>query len=114
MKTDLKHTGERLPPLSPLHRRPGLARRRPGPLRELLKLGADVVGGDLNLMPRAAAIAYKGRDECDPRNRWTYVTRKRKIDYLFAGDGRVRRCFLDYARSTWSDHVPLHAWISRR
>ncbi|MGW5155666.1 hypothetical protein ACWEPN_09300 [Nonomuraea wenchangensis] len=20
----------------------------------------------------------------------------------------------DYARSTWSDHVPLHAWISRR
>ncbi|MER7362813.1 endonuclease/exonuclease/phosphatase family protein [Nonomuraea wenchangensis] len=83
-------------------------------LRELLKLGADVVGGDLNLMPRAAAIAYKGRDECDPRNRWTYVTRKRKIDYLFAGDGRVRRCFLDYARSAWSDHVPLHAWISRR
>jgi endonuclease/exonuclease/phosphatase family metal-dependent hydrolase len=40
--------------------------------------------------------------------------RKRKIDYLFAADGRVRRCFLDYARSTWSDHVPLHAWINRR
>ncbi|MEU6722932.1 endonuclease/exonuclease/phosphatase family protein [Nonomuraea wenchangensis] len=83
-------------------------------LRELLKLGADVVGGDLNLVPRAAAIAYQGRDECDPRNRWTYATRKRKIDYLFAGDGRVRRCFLDYARGTWSDHVPLHAWVSRR
>ncbi|MFI7048919.1 endonuclease/exonuclease/phosphatase family protein [Streptosporangium sandarakinum] len=80
-------------------------------LRELFKLGRGVIGGDLNLVPRDAAAAYKGRDECDPRRRWTYVTRKRKIDYVFASEGRVRKCFVDYARSTWSDHVPLHAWV---
>ncbi|MFI6991811.1 endonuclease/exonuclease/phosphatase family protein [Nonomuraea wenchangensis] len=47
-------------------------------LRELFKLGRGVVGGDLNLVPRDAAPAYEGRDECDPRIHWTYVTRKRK------------------------------------
>ncbi|GIH80030.1 endonuclease/exonuclease/phosphatase family protein [Planobispora longispora] len=82
-------------------------------LRELFKLGRGVVGGDLNLVPRDAAAAYAGRDECDPRSRWTYVTRKRKIDYVFAGDGRMRRCFVDYARKGWSDHVPMHAWVAR-
>ncbi|MGW0484118.1 endonuclease/exonuclease/phosphatase family protein [Nonomuraea sp. NPDC003214] len=82
-------------------------------LRELFELGRGVVGGDLNLVPRDAATAYRGRDECDPRKRWTYVTRKRKIDYVFAGDGRMRRCFVDYARKGWSDHVPLHAWVAR-
>lgn len=82
-------------------------------LGELFKLGKGIVGGDLNLVPRAAAAAYKGRDECDPRNRWTYVTRKRKIDYVFAADGRMRGCFVDYARRGWSDHVPLHATVSR-
>ncbi|MFI7643893.1 endonuclease/exonuclease/phosphatase family protein [Nonomuraea sp. NPDC049400] len=83
-------------------------------LRELFKLGRGVVGGDLNLVPRDAATAYAGRDECDPRNRWTYVTRKRKIDYVFVGDGRMRGCFVDYARKRWSDHVPMHAWVVRR
>ncbi|MBB6344216.1 endonuclease/exonuclease/phosphatase family protein [Nonomuraea muscovyensis] len=82
-------------------------------LHELFTLGRGVVGGDLNLVPRDAASAYKGRDECDPRNRWTYVTRKRKIDYLFAGDGRIRGCFVDYGRSGWSDHVPMHVWVAR-
>jgi endonuclease/exonuclease/phosphatase family metal-dependent hydrolase len=82
-------------------------------LRELFELGGGVVGGDLNLVPRDAAAAYKGRDECDPRERWTYVTRKRKIDYVFARDGRMRRCFVDHARKHWSDHVPVHAWVTR-
>ncbi|MFI6316498.1 endonuclease/exonuclease/phosphatase family protein [Nonomuraea sp. NPDC050556] len=82
-------------------------------LRELLALSRGVVGGDLNLTPRAAATAYDGRDECDPRNRWTYVTRKRKIDYVFAADGRMRGCFVDRARAGWSDHVPLHATVTR-
>jgi endonuclease/exonuclease/phosphatase family metal-dependent hydrolase len=82
-------------------------------LRELFELGRGVVGGDLNLVPRDAAAAYKGRDECDPRERWTYVTRKRKIDYVFARDGRMRRCFVDHARKHWSDHVPVHAWVTR-
>lgn len=81
-------------------------------LAELFKLGRGVIGGDLNLVPRAAAAAYKGRDECDPRNRWTYVTRKRKLDYVFAGDGRMRGCFVDYARGGWSDHVPMHATVA--
>ncbi|TYB68473.1 hypothetical protein FXF51_11575 [Nonomuraea sp. PA05] len=84
-------------------------------LRELFALGRrGVVGGDLNLVPRAAAAAYEGRDECDPRERWTYVTRKRKIDYVFAGDGRMRGCFVDHARKGWSDHVPVHAWVAAR
>ncbi|SPL91269.1 unnamed protein product [[Actinomadura] parvosata subsp. kistnae] len=82
-------------------------------LGELLKLARGVVGGDLNLVPRAASAAYRGRDECDPRDRWTYVTKKRKIDYVFAGPGRVRHCFVDHARKRWSDHVPVHAWVAR-
>lgn len=90
-----------------------------------------VFGGDLNAAPpgsrtgsaagkRAVAPAYRGHQECDQRGRersgrWTHTGRggRKKLDYLFAPPGSVRRCHVDH-RTTLSDHQPLSAELILR
>ncbi len=88
-----------------------------------------VFGGDLNVAPpdsgtgsaagrRAVAPAYRDHRECDQRGRerdgrWTHTGSggRKKLDYLFAPPGTVRRCHVDH-RVTLSDHQPLYAELA--
>ncbi|GAA2211895.1 hypothetical protein GCM10009850_073560 [Nonomuraea monospora] len=110
-------------------RQPG-APYRTEQLRRLLEISAkpgyrSVVGGDLNVSPpdsgygsaagrRAVAPFYRAYQECDQRGGrrtggWT--RQGKKLDYLFAPKGSVRRCHV--AREiTLSDHKPAHIEVT--
>ncbi|RVX42402.1 endonuclease/exonuclease/phosphatase family metal-dependent hydrolase [Nonomuraea polychroma] len=110
-------------------RQPG-APYRTRQLRRLLEIAANpghrtVVGGDLNVSPpdsgygsaagrRAVVPFYRAYQECDQRGarrtgRWT--REGKKIDYLFAPKGTVRRCDVD-RRVTLSDHKPVYVKLA--
>ncbi|MGI5289289.1 endonuclease/exonuclease/phosphatase family protein [Nonomuraea polychroma] len=110
-------------------RQPG-APYRTRQLRRLLEIAAKpghrtVVGGDLNVSPpdsgygsaagrRAVVPFYRAYQECDQRGarrtgRWT--REGKKIDYLFAPKGTVRRCHVD-RRVTLSDHKPVYVKVA--
>ncbi|MGI5272290.1 endonuclease/exonuclease/phosphatase family protein [Nonomuraea sp. CA-218870] len=114
-------------------RQPG-ALYRTRQMRRLLDIAAEdghraVFGGDLNAAPpdsrtgsaagrRAIAPAYRHHRECDQRGeartgRWTHdgAAGRKKLDYVFAPPGSVRRCHVDQA-VTLSDHRPLHAELA--
>ncbi|MFG1948998.1 endonuclease/exonuclease/phosphatase family protein [Nonomuraea sp. NPDC048826] len=114
-------------------RQPG-APYRTRQIRRLLDVAARpghraVFGGDLNVAPpdgrvggaagrRAAAAAYRDHRECDQRGasragRWTHdgSTGRKKLDYVFAPPGSVRRCHVDHP-VTLSDHRPLYAELA--
>ncbi|MDF5757692.1 endonuclease/exonuclease/phosphatase family protein [Spongiactinospora sp. TRM90649] len=93
-------------------------------IRELRALAVrrgyvPIFGGDLNMTPRRPAVAalYRAYGECDgaANGRWTYQQARtgalRKIDYLFAPRGSVRRCHVDHG-ATGSDHRPIYAEIA--
>lgn len=110
-------------------RQPG-APYRTKQLQRLMEVAAKpgyrtVVGGDLNVSPpdsgygsaaghRAVAPLYRAYQECDQRGArrtggWT--REGKKLDYLFAPKGSVRRCHV--AREvTWSDHKPVHIEVA--
>lgn len=107
-------------------RQPG-APYRTRQIRRLLDIAAKpghrtVVGGDLNVAPpdsgygsaagrRAIVPVYRAYQECDQRGtrrtgRWT--REGKKLDYLFAPKGTVRRCHVE-REVTLSDHKPVYA-----
>ncbi|NJP92723.1 endonuclease/exonuclease/phosphatase family protein [Nonomuraea sp. FMUSA5-5] len=107
-------------------RQPG-APYRTKQLERLLEISAEpgyrsVVGGDLNVSPpdsgyggaagrRAVAPFYRVYEECGQRGArrtggWT--REGKKLDYLFAPKGSVRRCHVGRG-VTLSDHKPVHA-----
>ncbi|WP_165970228.1 endonuclease/exonuclease/phosphatase family protein, partial [Nonomuraea terrae] len=94
-------------------------------IRRLLQVAArpgyrTIVGGDLNVAPpgggyggaagrRAVVPAYRAYQECDQRGtrRTGRETRGgKKLDYLFAPKGSVRRCHVAQ-EVTVSDHQPV-------
>ncbi|MGP3962557.1 endonuclease/exonuclease/phosphatase family protein [Nonomuraea sp. 3N208] len=110
--------------------------RQPGApyrTRQLQRLGEiaakpgyrTIAGGDLNVSPpdsgygsaagrRAVAPLYRAYQECDQRGarrtgRWT--REGKKLDYLFAPKGTVRRCHVD-RRVTLSDHKPVYVKLA--
>ncbi|MFC4009512.1 hypothetical protein ACFOY2_19960 [Nonomuraea purpurea] len=63
---------------------------------------------------RAVAPAYRAYQECDQRGarrsgRWT--REGKKLDYLFAPKGSVRRCRVEHD-VTLSDHKPVYAGLA--
>ncbi|MFD2351501.1 endonuclease/exonuclease/phosphatase family protein [Nonomuraea ferruginea] len=114
-------------------RQPG-APYRTKQIRRLLDIAAKeghraVFGGDLNAAPpdsrtgaaagrRAVAPAYRRHRECDQRGgdrtgRWTHLGSggRKKLDYVFAPPGAVRRCHVGHG-VTLSDHRPLYAELA--
>lgn len=114
-------------------RQPG-APYRTRQIRTLLDVAAKeghraVFGGDLNAAPpdsrtgaaagrRAVAPAYRRHQECDQRGgartgRWTHLGSggRKKLDYVFAPPGTVRRCHVGHG-VTLSDHRPLYAELA--
>jgi len=114
-------------------RQPG-APYRTRQIRRLIEAAAKrghraIFGGDLNVAPpdsgtgsaagrRAIAPAYHGHRECDQRGgertgRWTHTGAggRKKLDYLFAPPGTVRRCHVE-RRVTLSDHRPLSVTLA--
>ncbi|MEV0825996.1 endonuclease/exonuclease/phosphatase family protein [Nonomuraea rubra] len=110
-------------------RQPG-APYRTKQLERLLEISAkpgyrSLVGGDLNVSPpdsgygsaagrRAVAPFYRAYQECDQRDgrrtgRWT--REGKKLDYLFAPKGSVRRCHVERG-VTLSDHKPAHIEVT--
>ncbi|MFC4111339.1 endonuclease/exonuclease/phosphatase family protein [Nonomuraea zeae] len=110
-------------------RQPG-APYRTRQIARLLEIAAKpghrtIVGGDLNVAPpdsgygsaagrRAVAPAYRAYQECDQRGArrtggWTRAGRK--LDYLFAPKGTVRRCHVQ-RRVTLSDHKPVYIEVA--
>ncbi|MGN9842838.1 endonuclease/exonuclease/phosphatase family protein [Nonomuraea sp. H19] len=110
-------------------RQPG-APYRTRQIKRLLEIAAKpghrtIVGGDLNVSPpdsgygsaagrRAIAPAYRAYQECDQRGarragRWT--REGKKIDYLFAPKGSVRRCHVERS-VTLSDHKPVYVAVA--
>ncbi|TMR98624.1 endonuclease/exonuclease/phosphatase family protein [Nonomuraea basaltis] len=106
-------------------RQPG-APYRTRQIKRLLEIAVKpghrtIVGGDLNVAPpdsgygsaagrRAIAPVYRAYQECDQRGarRTGRRTREsRKIDYLFAPKGTVRRCHVEHS-VTLSDHQPVY------
>lgn len=110
-------------------RRPG-APYRTRQIRRLLEIAAKpghrtVLGGDLNVAPpdsgygsaagrRAVAPVYRAYEECDQRGRHRTGRRTRedkKLDYLFAPKGTVRRCHVE-RDVTLSDHKPVYVKLA--
>ncbi|WP_170222875.1 endonuclease/exonuclease/phosphatase family protein [Nonomuraea turkmeniaca] len=110
-------------------RQPG-APYRTRQLKRLLELATKpgyraIIGGDLNVAPpdsgygsaagrRAVVPFYRAYQECDQRGarrtgRWT--REGKKLDYLFAPKGTVRRCHVD-RRVTLSDHKPVYVKLA--
>ncbi|WP_188188145.1 endonuclease/exonuclease/phosphatase family protein [Nonomuraea sp. SYSU D8015] len=110
-------------------RQPG-APYRTRQIKRLLEVAAKpghraVLGGDLNVSPpdggyggaagrRAVAAVYRAYQECDQRGtrrtgRWT--REGKKLDYLFAPKGTVRRCHVE-RQVTLSDHKPVYVKLA--